>query len=182
LRTLREISVMLGVSLSAIRYWMARDSIFKQQCDSMQTLAAQEVIGTGLQRLALGAVEVTNTEEWIDDSNPDRIIKMKQSTKHLPPSVMALTRLANRYAPNQYNDAVHEDITIRITQRNRSLSIAERLLVLQSDTSSEAKDIKDIESIECNYKELETPLDGFDSDDSDSQPHQDFAKSPTKST
>jgi len=144
---------LIGVSGFAFYSWMKKDDRFKLSVDKVRNSSEKMLLRNGVGILASGHDEVTEETEWIDVDDEGRPIKRKRKVKHNPPNVIALKMLANKH-DKDYNEKVYNDtssISIRITQQDRSLSIEERLKLLESDASG---------VIECNdYKELEDLVD-----------------------
>lgn len=161
--TFGEIALSCGINVSTLKRWRDSDSQFKKAVEGLMGEGAKEVIAKGLKRLAEGAVQVEEVEEWLDvvevEGEKDRIIKRKRTVKELPPNVQAISKLANRFCKGEYSDESGATITtIRITQRDRSLTTKERLAILAKDEyiDAEAIDITEVRNIgDSNIRELE---------------------------
>ncbi len=152
----RELLLEVNVSASTISNWRCRDASFKAGIERAKKARALRVIGVGLDKLASGYDEITNRDEWIEENESGDIIKRSRTVKQVAPSLGAIKTLANKYAPNEYDsDSDSGNLTIRITQKDRSLTLAERMQVLESDKSLDslgdigvdANDIKQLEDL-----------------------------------
>jgi len=153
----RQLLVELNISLSTLTNWKNKDDQFVKGIERAEKASSLRAISAGLNQLATGYDEVTNKEEWIEEREDGTMLKRSRTTKQVAPNLNAIAKLANKYAPNEYDNANNEgNITIRITQKDRSLTIEERLRILEGDKSLEsledvevdASDIRHLESLE----------------------------------
>lgn len=145
-----KICDLIGVSYPTLQKWRNKDVRYGKIWKKVEEESERIIFKKGLKQLAMEHQEVTDEMEWLDLDDEGRTIKRKTKIRKLPPNPVALKMLANKYE-KEYNDKVYNDnssnINIRITQRDRSLSIEERLELLESDAKG---------SIDCNdYKYLE---------------------------
>ena len=152
-----ELLALVNVSLSTLTNWKNNDPVFLKGIDRAKEARSKRIITSGLDMLASGYEEITEHEEWIEETNSGEMIKRKRTTKQVAPNIQAIMKLANKYTTGDYCDASSGgDITIRITQKDRSLTIEERLRILEGDKSLESledvtvdsKDIRYLESLE----------------------------------
>ena len=155
----RELLLEINVSVSTLSNWRNNDPSFRLGIDRAKKASSLRAIGLGLNKLASGYDEITNKDEWIEENAEGDIIKRSRTVKQVAPNLAAIKTLANKYAPNEYGaDSDSGNITIRITQKDRSLTLAERLLVLEGDKSLDslddievnAKDIKHLEALDLD--------------------------------
>ena len=129
------------------------DSKFKQRVINALDIRGKETVTKGLHKLAIGAVQVEEkTETFTKDEATGEYIKKSTKVTNLPPNVKALQLLASKHLPNEYNDNKDSNINITITQKDRALTIEDRLKILSKD----AVEGEDIELDASDYKELGT--------------------------
>ncbi len=136
----------VGVGLTTAEGWLKRDRFFKRGVKNLRERVAKEVIESGLMRLASGLELVELRESWSYEDDRGTVSCSKVTKEQLP-NVNAIKLLANKYAPNEYSENINE-VSIKITQRDRSLSTEERLKLLGSKSLSK-------EDIEATYKLIE---------------------------
>lgn len=156
--SVRTLSVNFSLSTQTIYSWLRQDARFKKGYDGAKDQYYKELIDTSLNRLALGVETIEETREFIeiDDTDSEKVVKVRRTTKQGIPNINAITKLANRYTQGEYdNDSDTGNITIRITQKDRSLTIEERRKVLEEDKSLtigtaievDANDIRELEGV-----------------------------------
>jgi hypothetical protein len=145
----------LGISRNTIANWAKVDDRFKRALDTARERYSKGQIEGKLWQLANGYQE----EELVEEFMGVKVVKGEEvpckytrKVKVRAPSEKALMALASKYAPKEYKEDSETNINVRITQRDRSLTTAERLKLLEQEGS---------EVIEVNdYRELTTETKG----------------------
>ena len=172
----KEVAATLGVRIGTVYRWSGKVPGFKERVVEARRLYAESLVGNSLRTLAEGAKQVEETREWIEENEEHyneedgapKVVKVRRTVKQLPPNVQAIQRIANKYLPGEYNDASDSaEITIRITQRDRSLTTAERRALLEADAALQEDELQVIDMIKgSDYKELlDPPTKDIDGDD-----------------
>jgi len=139
---------LCGVHPQTIERWKKQDRYFNKAVENARSNTAKEAIEKGLAKLAAGADETTIKDEWVEDRLVDgetrqhRVSKVVKTTK---PDLGAIRMLATKYAKGEYEGDAGE-LTIRITQKDRTLTIEERRKLLSAEANND--DLADIEA-EC---------------------------------
>lgn len=153
-RTDSEIAKALGVNYSTLQAWLKSDPKFKELVREQQREVARQDIAVGLRHLAQGFVQETIKEEKVvievDDMGNEITKKITTSKKTMPPDTKALAMLANKFAPNEYSGEDQNTLNIRITGKNTSMSIEDRLALLNDDAKVNQ------ETFEAQFKKLES--------------------------
>lgn len=153
-RTDSEIAKALGVNYSTLQTWLKSDPKFKELVREQQREVARQDIAVGLRHLAQGFVQETIKEEKVvievDDMGNEITKKITTSKKTMPPDTKALAMLANKFAPNEYSGEDQNTLNIRITGKNTSMSIEDRLALLNDDAKVNQ------ETFEAQFKKLES--------------------------
>jgi len=125
---------LVGIDQSTPYRWCYVSKEFKQKYDNAKAVKAKGYIEKGLDKLVSGAVEITEkTEVFTKDEDTGEYIKKSTTTKKLPPNIKALQLLASKYMPNEYKDNDTKEINITISQKDRALTIEDRLRILNDD-------------------------------------------------
>lgn len=148
--SLNSASDVLGVSNVTLYSWAKKDTLFQRAVDTAKEKGGRGLVESGLYKLARGADEVETTEQWVGKKvlmNGDEVpCTFSRKVKKKAPSEKALAMLAQRYAPEYVDNEDHNKLTIKITQKDRTLTIEERLNLLKLDKEDaiEITDFKDL--------------------------------------
>ena len=152
--TNKEICIKYGISTDTLYRWKRLNAKFKKSCKEAERYAARSLIKSGLHDLAKGHEVIEEQTEYYDeiedaDGNIQKVKRIIRSRK-LPPDIKAIRMLASKHAQGEYleNEANKLNLDIKITQKDRALSIEDRLAILNKD-KSEGETVEDVE-----YKEL----------------------------
>ena len=146
--------LLIGISRTSWQRWFKADHNFASTFEKIKAGKANELLNDSVETLSSWheeeVIETETTEMTVDDEGKPVAVKTKRKKIRKPPSVPALKMLANKY-DRTYNDKdnAESNITIRITQRDRSLSIEERLKLLEEDAKGMIEDVE--------YKEIIDP-------------------------
>ena len=144
----------VGVSVVTASGWRKADRFFGQAVKKVRELIARNAIRNGLHLLASGSSLVEERESWSYEDTTRGTVHCSKLVKQVAPSLNAIKMLANKYAQGEYQDAISE-VSIKITQRDRSLSNEERLELLASKSLSK-------EDVEATYKLIENRVKEID--------------------
>ena len=132
--TVANACYLVGINEATPYRWTVSDKEFKEKYYRARKIRAKKSISVGLNKLVEGATEVTErTETFTKNEETGEYIKKSTTTKKLPPNVKAIQLLASKYEPNVYKDNDTKEININISQRDRALSIEDRLRILNAD-------------------------------------------------
>ena len=150
----KAIGQVVGISPVTIATWKRSDPLFAKAMDKVKSEAARDLVEHSLFELAKGAKEETITEKYMVTEMVDGEEKSKEVTKTIKykaPSEKAIAMVAYKHDRGSYASEEKEtnNLTIKITQQNRSLSVEERRALLVSEGT---------EAIEVDYKELRANL------------------------
>jgi len=144
-----DIMEQLGLKNTTLGRIINRDKRFKKALDEVSTGTGKYAVEHSLFELAKGAKENTITSQYkeeriIDGEVTEVLVTNKVVTK--VPNEKAVLSLAHKYCRGEYSpDKEQVEHTIRITGRERSLSIEERKELLAKDSSA---------IVDVDYKEL----------------------------
>jgi len=155
-----QCALLVGVSMPTYRRWLKKDFGFELSFNKIKEGKAHQLLNDSLESLASWHEEEVIETESISVDDEGRPQKVKRKITKKPPQVPALKMLANKY-DKEYNEKVYNDregtnINIRITQQDRSLSLEERLALLEKDASGvvECNDYRELDSNEVESKEV----------------------------
>lgn len=126
----------LGLSTNTFYQWAVKDQLFKRAVDAAKERGGKALVEKSLHKLARGANEEELTEQWVgvkvvEGEEVPCSFSRKYKTK--APSEKAVALLAAKYAPEYTDKGGTKELTIKITQKDRTLSMEERLNLLKSD-------------------------------------------------
>lgn len=151
-QTVEKACFLVGINITTPYRWCAVSKEFKEKYKRAKKIKAKKSIALGLHKLVEGAVQIEEkTEVMSRDEETGDYIKKSTKITHLPPNVKAIQLLASKYEPNVYKDTDNKEININISQRDRALSIEDRLAILNAD----AIEGETIELEANDYKELD---------------------------
>lgn len=143
-----QIANSLGLHYQTIARWRRVNDTLKVAMDRVREDLAKGAIERGLQRRAEGFKEEEITEKYVinDDGKPKEITRR---VRYFPPDISAIGMLARKYAPDDYVEKKVEEknVNVKVTQRDRALSLEERKKLLEEDSKEGA--------IEAEYKKAE---------------------------
>jgi len=149
--TVTEAAALVGVNSSSVSRWAKLDPTFNRKYCAAKSLHYKNLISKSLDKLAKGSETLEEKIETLTkNEETGEYIKKSIIKKQVLPSIKALQMLASKYEPNTYKDTDTKEVNITITQRDRALSISERLAILSKDASEG----EDIELDSNDYKEL----------------------------
>jgi hypothetical protein len=140
---------IVGLHQATFKSWVAKDERFKRSVERAESFKYKTIIARSLEKLAKGTQMVDEVDEWIEECDERGRVKRKKTKREILPNVNAIQKLANKYCPEEYQDKDSSNITIKITQKDRSLTTEERLRILESD-----KSIKTSDDIEINPNDI----------------------------
>jgi len=157
-----QIALVVNVKPLTIVTWKKNHEDLKAAMERIRAASAKDKIEIGLDRLASGYHEEEVTTETIELNEETGIpVKIKRTKKYYPPSTKAIEMLASKYCPNEYikKEVKEVNVDIKITQRDRALTLDERLAILNKDKDSGAIEVeftnKSDKLLESLDKELE---------------------------
>jgi len=131
-----EASALVGIDSSSVSRWAKLDAEFNKKYCLARSLHYKNLISNSLDKLAKGSKVIEEkTEVLTKNAETGEYIKQTSTTKEVLPSVKALQMLASKYEPNTYKDIDSKEVNITITQRDRALTIEERLKILSNDSN-----------------------------------------------
>ena len=149
--SLKSISKLLDVPYYRLTKWRATVPNLMKQMDEARSEFMVGLIEESASSLAKGYEEVEEVrkyskEELIDGEicSVEKTIK----TSKRKPDLASIKLLANKYAKNVYNDTVQSVTEHRITNRTTSMSIEEKLALIQSDSIAATYTVLEDESNE----------------------------------
>ena len=155
--SLTAISKLLDVPYHRLIKWRGTVPNLMKQMDEARSEFMIGLIEESASSLAKGYEEVEETkrynkEELIDGEicNVEKTIK----TSKRKPDLASIKLLANKYAKNVYNDTVENVNEVRITNRNASMSIEEKLALIRRDSIS--ADYKVLDESDSSGKPVES--------------------------
>jgi hypothetical protein len=119
--------------------------------DRIRKAGTRDRIEGSLNKLASGFIQEEVTEKfYVVDEVTGEVKEVTRRRKYYPPDSKAIDMLARKYCDGEFTEKKIEEknIHIRITQKNRALSLDERIKLLESD-SKEGE-------IEAEYREIES--------------------------
>ena len=148
--TVSEVADKAGVTQRTVERWIQSDKRFGLAVKKAKNAAMKSLVSDTLVELAKGVEKSEETIEYFDtikdkDDNEQKV-KRTIKTRRLPPDIKALRMLAYKYAKGEYIDEEADKLglEIRITSKDRGLSIEERKALIAKD----AEAIEIIEDIE----------------------------------
>jgi hypothetical protein len=144
-----QIARTLDLHYQTIARWRRQHEKLKERMDRIREEIALNAIEKGLQKRAEGFKEEEITEKYVViDKYSGKPKEITRRTKYFPPDISAIGMLARKYCPEEYIEKKVEqkDINVKITQRDRALSLEERRKLLEDDSNEGA--------IEVEYKEV----------------------------
>lgn len=156
---LPDIAMQVGITLNTIYRWKHIDEVFNKALGNCAERYAQGFIESKLFELASGVEEIEETERYTKEilvnGEPVPCV-YERKIRRKAPNAQALAALSNKYASGQYDkpdpNAQHSTLHIKITQRDRSLTTAERLKLLEAE-GHEVVEVSD-------FKYLDPPTSG----------------------
>lgn len=150
------IATCVGINSNTLHTWRRKYPHFDKSLTIVEERAAKDLVEHSILELAKGAKEEEHIEEWMETRMIDGEevpVKRVKKVKYKAPNEKAINMLAYRHDRGTYTneDKVENNLTIKITQQNRSLSLEERKKLLED----EGKEV-----IEVDYKELQSELEG----------------------
>lgn len=148
-----QIATTLGIHPQTIIRWRKVHPSLKSTMDMITERLARTSIESGLKKRAEGFTEEEVTEKYVvSEELADGSVRMKEVTKkkkYFPPDVNAIGMLARKHAPDDYIEKKVEEknVNVKITQRDRALTLDERRKLLANDASEGV--------IEAEYTEKE---------------------------
>ena len=134
----KAIAQVIGRNPSVIVAWKAKDPIFKKAYEKVKTDAARDLVEHSLFELAKGAKEETIQDKYMvkEVVDGEEVVKERTvTTKYKVPNEKAVAMVAYKHDRGSYvnEEAKDNNLTIKITQQNRSLSIEERRALLEQE-------------------------------------------------
>lgn len=148
--TLGEAATHCGVNVQTVERWIRSNKQFGLAVKRAKNAAMKSLVSDTLVELAKGVEKSEETVEYFDvikDKNGnEQKVKRTIKTRRLPPDIKALRMLAYKYAKGEYVDEEADKLglEIRITSKDRGLSLEERKALIAKD----AEAIEIIEDIE----------------------------------
>lgn len=155
-----EIKRLLNVKTWQIARWKT-DPKFRDRYNQALSEGIRNLIYKNLRLSASGQVVEEVSREYVKEEiigGEPTAVKVKEVKRQIPPDVRALTKLASKFAA-ELNEEVSPQLTIRITQKDRTLTLRERLAILEREKS----DLIELSSE--NYREIEEQLGDGNSED-----------------
>jgi transcriptional regulator with XRE-family HTH domain len=147
--SMSEAARRIGLAPQTLVNWRKHDVMFQRAVDYAYWETGRGIVEDNLYRLAQGAETEEITVESVDEDEQGRPVRTKRTVKKQPPSVKALSLLASKFCKGEFTEGDDGTITIKITQKDRSLTMDERKAILNKDKEESS----DIEAID--YKDLE---------------------------
>ena len=153
-----EIARFLGLHNNTLSIWKSRNKLFAKALKDCRKHYARGVVEKGLYKLAEGVTTTEEREEFYTEREIDgELVKCKVNrvVKNNAPDIKALHTIAKCYVPelSGNDDGNGSQVTIRITQRDRTLSVKDRMKVLDAEC-------REIEGVDMD-KLIEAPLEDF---------------------
>lgn len=137
--SLSAISKLLDVPYHRLIKWRANVPNLMKQMDEARSEYMVGLIEESASTLAKGYEEVEETKrytkEMLIDGEVCSVEKTVKTSKRKP-DLASIKLLANKYAKNVYNDTIENVNEVRITNRNASMSIEEKLALIRQDSIS----------------------------------------------
>jgi len=150
-----EVRRVLNVKTWQVNRWKS-DPKFKDRYNQALSEGMRDLIYKNLRLSASGQTVEEVSKEYIKEemiNGEPTAVKVKEVKRQIPVNVQALTKLASKFA-SELNEEVSPQLTIRITQKDRTLTLTERLAILEREKGQ----VIDLSSE--NYREIEGELEG----------------------
>lgn len=138
----KEACLRCGISIHSLIRYQNQSKEFKSQVKKAEKMANKSLIKDSLNELAKGVDKTEETREYYEVENEgqpnERKVRVSIKTRRLPPDIKALRMLAYKHAKGEYEDSEKDmlGLEIRITSRDRGLSIEERLELVRKDSEA----------------------------------------------
>jgi len=141
-----QISLALGFHRFIVRSWRTRFKDLAKAQNKIRKELALCTIEEGLHKRAQGFVQIEEKVEIQEDDDTKRTT----TSKYFPPDVGAMKMLANKYADGEFVDKKEEkvEIEVKITQKDRALTLEERKEILERDKAEGTK------AVDAEFKEV----------------------------
>lgn len=148
--SLDEIKASLAISHYTLRHFL-KDAKFKERYDRAFEEGMRNLIYKNLRQAASGQEVREVSKEYIKEemiNGEPTAVKVKETVKQVPPDLKAISLLANKFENALVKSDTAHNVNVTISSRDRSLSISERIALLESEKSNV------IEVDAGDYKEL----------------------------
>ena len=147
------IAKLMKISKFTIAKWRSVYPDLKEAMDKAEHDSALDCIREGLFQNARGQQQIEETTSFFKKKvidGEEQLVKTTVKTKTLPPDNNAIRLLANKYAKGEYVDNSDNEVNVnvRITQKDRALSLEERKRILLEDKDTIPLDEEDYKLIE----------------------------------
>lgn len=143
--TVTRIANILGIDSSTISLWKNKDAAFAKRFRAAEDDGQKLRMIESVDKIAHGTKVIETTQKYsttkVLPCGKEVPVEMIYKERINPPDINALKMLAAKYAKGEYKEDNEQVIEVRITQKDRALSMDERKRILERDKAEGAEPI-----------------------------------------